>query len=263
MQHLPPTRETLESGDVALGARVGTFAPEMIELYGDLGLDFAWLDFEHGGPSADDVQGMAAFVRAAATAEIDVLARLPSGDPPLVRRVLDAGVRTLLIPRVETVADVRPAVEAARFAFDGGVGDRGIGGERASEWGAFPDGYVDREDDAVLVGAMVENAAAVENLPEILSIPHLGFVFVGPADLSVSLGHPLETDHPEVRETIEEVRTTSLETDVPIGRIADDAADAATAVENGYSLLRIGGDVASARRVLGERLRRFAAERGD
>lgn len=261
MQHLDPMRDVVEAGNTALGARVGTFSPEIIEVYGDLGLDYAWLDLEHGGPSAYDSKELAHFVRAAATADVDLMARLPKGDPALVRRVLDAGVRTILLPRVETVEDVRPAVEAAHFELDGEVGDRGIGGERSSSWGAELSGeYTTAEDESVLVGAMIENETAVENLDELLSIPGLGFLFVGPADLSVSLGHPMEKSHPAVEEAVESIRESALSAGMPIGRIAADGSDAKEAAENGYSILRIGGEISAVRSVIGDRLEEFSSE---
>lgn len=260
MQHLDPMRDVVEAGETALGARAGTFSPEIIEVYGDLGLDYAWLDFEHGGPSAYDSKWLAQLVRAAATTDIDLMARLPKGDPALVRRVLDAGVRTILVPRVETVEDIRPAVEAAYFELDGQVGDRGIGGERSSSWGEFPEGYTAHEDESVLVGAMVENETAVENLDEILAMPGLGFVFIGSADLSVSLGHPLEKTHPEVEEAVETIRESALSAGVPVGRIAADGSDVKEAASNGYRILRIGGEISAVKSVIGNRLEQFNAE---
>lgn len=263
MEELPPLREVVESGETALGARVGTFSPEIIELYGELGLDYAWLDFEHGGPSAYDSHQLGTYVRAGAAAGLDLMTRLPNADPALVRRVLDAGVKTILIPRVETTADLEPAINASRFEIGGEVGDRGIGGERSSRWGNFPADYLEREDDSVLVGAMIENESAVRNLDEILSLPELGFVFVGPADLSVSLGHPLEKDHPRVQEAIEAIRKASLASDIPIGRIVADGSDGTSAIENGYDILRIGGEISSTRQVLSDRLEQFSSERPD
>ena len=260
MEHLEPIRDVVEAEGTALGARVGTFSPEIIEVYGDLGLDYAWLDFEHGGPSAYDSKQLTQFVRAAATVDIDLMARLPKGDPALVRRVLDAGVRTILIPRVETVDDIRPAVEAAHFELDGEEGERGIGGERSSSWGEFTDDYTAHEDESVFVGAMIENKTAVKNLDELLSISGLGFVFIGPADLSVSLGHPLEKTHPEVEEAVETIREAALSANVPVGRIAADSSDANRAASNGYRILRIGGEISAVKSVIGSRLEQINLE---
>lgn len=247
-------RAAFEDGRVALGAKVTTFSPAMIEAYGGIGLDYAWLDLEHAGPSPYDSHAVAELTRTAEVAGIDPLVRLPSGDPHVVRKVLDAGVRSLLIPRVETAGEVRRAVEAARFGLDGEPADRGVGIGRASRYGTDLDGHPETEDREVLVGVMVENVTAVENIDGILSVPDLGFVFVGPADLSVSLGRPLETDHPEVRRRVERIREATVEAGVPVGRIADDPAVAREAVADGYAMLRVGGDVDAATAVVGERV---------
>lgn len=246
-------REAIEADEAAVGARCMTRSPMFVEVYGDLGFDFAWVDFEHGGASPWDATVFETLVRAARGADTDLLVRLPSGDPHLVRKVLDTGVRTLLIPRVETAAEVRRAVEASRFRYDGGPGERGAASGLASGWGGA-DGYVEGEDGTVLVGVMIENRAAVENIEEILGVPDLGFAFVGPADLSTSYGHPLETDHPDVLDAIGRVRDACLDAGVPVGRIANDAAAASEAIDDGYRVLRVGSEVASARTVLGERL---------
>lgn len=247
-------REALEAGDLVLGAQAATFSPTLVELYGELGLDFAWLDFEHAGPSPYDAEVLEGLTRAADAGDTDLLVRLPSGDPHLIRKVLDAGVRTLLIPRVETATEVREAVESTRFTYDGAPGGRGVGVSRASQWGGDLADHAEREDGSVLLGVMVENRTAVENIEEILSVPELGFVFVGPADLSVSLGAPLETDSETVRNHANRVVAASVEADVPVGGVADDADSARAAIGDGYRLLRIGSELTAVRDALSDRL---------
>ena len=247
-------REALAADEPVYGAAADTFSPTLIEIYGELGLDFVWLDLEHAGPSPDDSTRMEEFTRAAEVAGVELLVRLPSGDPPLVRKVLDAGVRTVLIPRVETAAEVRAAVAAGRFRYDGEPGDRGVATARTGRWGGDREDHAAREDAAVSVGAMIENRTAVENLEGILSVPELGFVFVGPADLSASLGRPLETDRPDVREHVARIEAAAAEAGVPLGGIRTDPEAIRAAVADGYRLLRIGTDLDAVRDVLGERL---------
>lgn len=248
-------RESIEADEVVLGARAATFSPAVVELYGGLGLDFVWLDFEHAGPSPWDSTVFEELTRAAEAGDIELLVRLPSGDPPLVRKVLDAGVRNLLVPRVEAVDEVRAAVEATRFVYDGGPGQRGAASGRSSAWGTASD-YLATEDAAVCLGVMIEKREAVERLDDILSVPELGFVFVGPGDLSVQLGHPGEKGHPEVVETIDRVRDAALDAGVPIGRIAHDPTGARDAIEAGYRIVRIGGELEATRAAIGDRLDR-------
>lgn len=247
-------RSIVEAGDKALGARTVSFSPAMIEVYADIGLDFVWLDFEHMGPSPYDSTVFEHLTRTAETAGIDLLVRLPSSDPHLIWKVLDTNVRSLLIPRIESVAEVRRAMEATRYTYDGEPGNRGAGSGRSNNWGSAGENYPSREDSSVLVGCMIENRQAVQNIDEILNVPELGFAYVGPSDLSISMGHPYKKNHPEVVEAIETIRERCHAHSVPIGRNTGSTSDATEAITDGYQLLRIGDDASTVRQVLGKRV---------
>lgn len=247
-------RERLARDEPAIGARTETFSPVMVEVYGQLGYDFVWLDIEHAGPSPYDTTAFDALVRAAEGAEIELMVRPPSGDPPLVHKVLDAGVTTILIPQVESVEEIREAVEAAHFVYDGGPGARGFGGGRPTGWGADSEGFIERQDEAVLVGAMIEHRDAVDAVEDILSVPELGFAFIGANDLSISMGHPRQTDHPEVQAAIEIVEDACRDAGIPFGAPKHDTEAAADAISNGYNVLRVGDEVGAVRDSLGARL---------
>lgn len=247
-------RESLEAGRPVYGAATGTCSPAMVEVYGELGMDYVWVDLEHAGPSPYDSRIFEELTRAAEVAGTELLVRLPSSAPHLIRKVLDAGVRTLLIPRIESAAEVREAVEATRFHYEGSPGERGIGKGRVSAWGADFSDHAQREDDAVLLGVMIENRTAIRNLEEILEVPELGYVFVGPSDLSVSFGKPLEKGDSEVRTGIKRIETVTADSDVALGGIASDSENAHEMLDRGYQLLRIGDEIGAARNVLGERL---------
>lgn len=237
-----------------LGARVSTTDPTIVEVFGGVGLDFAWIDLEHVGFSPFDSRKLEGLTRAADTAGIDLLVRLPSGDPAAVRKVLDTGVKTILIPRVESPDEIRRAIKASRFDYDGQPGSYGASAGRDSGWGDISSVDVAKHDDTVAVGCMIETETAVENIEALATVPRLSFAFVGPADLSISLGRPFELDHPDVQDAIDRVRDVCLESDVPLGWVTDDTSDAESAIERGYRLLRIGDEVAAARTVLGARL---------
>lgn len=249
-------RRAIEDGETVFGASAATFSPTVVETLGSVGLDFVWLDFEHGGPSPYDSTVFEELTRAAEAAEIELLVRLPEPKPALVRKVLDAGVRTILLPRIETADELERAVEAAHFAYDGDVGDRGVGVGRSGNWEGYVDDFVGGEDGEVLVGTMIENERAVRNVEEILAVPRLGFAFVGPADLAMSMsgGDPLEKSPERVSAAIDRTRRACLDADVPVGRIRNDVADAQAAVEAGYRIVRIGGDLSAIRSILGGRL---------
>jgi 2-dehydro-3-deoxyglucarate aldolase len=109
---------------------------------------------------------------------------------------------------------------------------------------------------------MIETATALENLDAILDVPELGFVFVGPSDLSIQLGHPGDRDHPAVTGAIAEIEETALDADVPLAGISHDVDGAHELVERGYRVVRLGGDLEAARQVLGDRLERLNERRG-
>ena len=230
---------TLDDGDVALGVLDNTYSPTLVEFYGELGVDFVWLDLEHGGPDPWDARQIEDLLRAAERTDVEVLVRLPDTDPTLVRKALDLGARNVFLPRVETADEVRDAVRSARFRYDDAPGDRGLASPRASRWG-LADEYVATEDGETLVGVTIETAASVENLDEILAVPELGFVFIGPFDLSVSLGHPGEIDHPSVAEAVETVRSTAVDADVPVAGLGFGMDDVNEKAANGYQLLNLG-----------------------
>lgn len=226
----------------------------MVEVYGRMGFDFVWLDLEHSGGSPYDSGHLEQYTRAADVADVDLLVRLPTGEPSMVRKVLDTGVSSVLIPQVETASDVRPAVEAARFTYERRPGTRGAGIGRDNAWTAAIPDDTSESDDRIAVGCMIETETAVRNLDEVLSVPELGFAFVGPSDLSISYGHPFEADHPTVVDAIGTVRDACLAADVPLAGVTDDTADARSKLEAGYRVLRVGDEVSAARTVLGERL---------
>jgi 2-keto-3-deoxy-L-rhamnonate aldolase RhmA len=246
--------ERLENDEPALGVRAETFSPVIIEVYGELGYDFVWLDVEHSGPSPYDSTAFDGLVRAAESGGIELLVRVPSGDPPMIHTVLDTGVTTLLIPQIESAAEVREAVEAAHFSYNGGPGARGFGGGRPTGWGADSEGFIEDQDESVLVGAMIEHRDAVESIEEILSVPELGFAFIGANDLSISMGRPRQTGHPEVQEAIGTVEDACRDAGIPFGAPKHDADAAAAAIDDGYGVLRVGDEVGAVRDTLGARL---------
>lgn len=232
-------RQILDDGDVALGVLDNTYSPTLVEFYGELGVDFVWIDLEHGGPSPWDGERMEGLLRAAELVDTELLVRIPSTDPGLVRKMLDLGARNLFLSRVKTPAEVEQAVEATRFRYDDGAGERGLANPRAARWGLAED-YVSGEDTETVIGVTIETREAVENIEEILAVPDLGFVFAGPLDLSVALGHPGEVNHDEVTEAVEKIRSAAVEAGVPLGGLGFGMDDVNEKAKNGYQIINAG-----------------------
>ncbi len=232
-------QRALEDGGVALGILENTYNPTLVEFYGDLGLDFVWIDLEHAGPSPWDGDRLEDLLRAADVTETELLVRLPEPDPGMIRKALDAGVRSLFVSRIETADEVRQALEASRFEYDGDPGRRGFASPRASRWGTADD-YAGTEDDEIVLGVTIENPTAVDNIDDILAVPELGFVFAGPLDLAVSTGHPGEPTHEDVEQHVDRIREAALEADVPLGGLGFGMDDVNEKAESGYQILNIG-----------------------
>lgn len=252
-------RERIEAGETVFGASATTLSTAMIEVYADIGFDYVWLDHEHIGAASTDATNFEGLRRAADAADIEPVVRIESGEGPVIRKVLDAGIRTFVVPRVETADEVRQVVKAARFSYDGEPGDRGVGTCLASNWGNSAADYTQTEDEAVFPGVMLENRTALENVEEILSVPGLCWVQLGPADLSVSLGHPMEPDHPAVRDAIGQLFDAADAHDVPVGAVAGYEGGVEAAVEAGAEMVLVGGEVSAARQFLGDGLQRGLA----
>lgn len=241
--------------EVLIGAGAASFSPTVVEAFGGIGLDFAWIDLEHSGISPWDSTAVEELVRAGETADIELVVRIPTGEPALVRKVLDAGVRNIVIPRVEGPAEVERAVRAARFTYEGEPGERGVGLGRVNRWGESVDpDYPAREDQAVSIGVNIEQAAAIENLDEILTVPELGFVFLGHYDLSISMGYTDPSVEP-VQAAIATFEETAREAGITFGRsIGPETSEVQARIDAGYDMLLTGNELVAAREIYGELL---------
>lgn len=255
-------RRTLDADDVALGVLDDTYSPTLVEFYAELGLDFVWVDLEHGGPSPWDGGQLDDLLRATGGTDTELLVRLPTPDPGLVRKALDAGVRNVFVSRVETAETVEQAVRASRFRYEDEAGDRGFANPRASRWGTTDD-YVGTEDEETLLGVTIESQTAVDNLDEILSVPELGFVFIGPLDLAVSLGHPGEPTHSDVQDAVEEIRDASLDAGVPVGGLGFGMDDVNEKADSGYQILNLGSTTGALTQVVTSWFDDYQADTGD
>lgn len=196
------TKSKLQQGQPVYGVISSSIDPMIAEILGLVGFDFYMIDGEHGAFSLVDVVNI---VRACELAGITPLARIGQKDPKLVLPYLDAGMQGIMMPGLETVAEVEMLVTAVKYP---PFGKRGLGPARAANYmlgsGSEQAAYVERANQQTLVLPQFEDAALLDLLPDMVQIPGVdGFVF-GPRDLSLSMGYPDGPDHPAVQAVIDE-----------------------------------------------------------
>jgi 2-keto-3-deoxy-L-rhamnonate aldolase RhmA len=182
-------------------------------VFGQLGFDFAIVDTEHSPNGRSETADAAASYLAAGVCP---LIRVPTTEPHGVVMALDAGFHGVLVPYCETAEEVRAIVASARLRPLKGVLHR-----RARDQGQFPSDatrtYLEKRNADVVIVIGIESVPALENLEEILAVDGVDALFVGPNDLSVSLGIPDQYDDPRYVEAVDRVVSVAQSHGVPAG----------------------------------------------
>jgi 4-hydroxy-2-oxoheptanedioate aldolase len=181
-------KKTLGSGGTALGASMGFHSPDTVELLGVLGIDYVLFDMEH---EPYDELSLLHSLRAAEAAGVTTICRVPN-DADLILRVLDAGAQGIHVPRVNTTDDVEDVVAASRFY---PVGDRSFfATARSGDYGigVSEEQFAEHSNSETLVIVQIEEVEAVEHIDELLSVPGIDVMQVGPKDLWQSMGMPAD-----------------------------------------------------------------------
>jgi len=221
---------------------IGTFmkipSVETVEIVKLAGFDFIVLDAEHALLSLSDLNHMILAARALGLAPI---VRVPDHGYGDVQRILDAGAAGLFFPHV---ADRAECEQVIRQASHPPYGTRGAGGGmRAGNWGMAGRGsasYVKDGVDKVMRIPMIEERIAVDNADEILAVQGVDGVFIGPGDLSMTMG--MKPADAEVQSAIEEVLKKAKAARVPVGTVASDAGGARRLIEKGYDFILVSND---------------------
>ncbi|TQV78594.1 HpcH/HpaI aldolase family protein [Denitrobaculum tricleocarpae] len=202
----------LRAGEAVFGTWSQIASPEMVDLVGLNGFEFTIIDCQHGFFGLETAENLA---RAADANDIAAAVRLPDNDPVAIMKALDAGIRHVVIPNLETAEQAELAVAATRF---GPHGLRGAcpccrsGGHFIRNW---PD-YVAEEEARVGAIGLVESAVGVDNIEAIAATPGLTALMFGPFDLSVSMGLNGDWRHEEVERRVSRMVDTAVGLGVPV-----------------------------------------------
>ncbi len=193
------TKAKLKAGKAVIGVRLDFTAPYVVESLAGIGFDFVYFDLEHGPSSEESCQDM---FRAAELAGLTPIVRVPSSEPGFTARLLDSGAMGIIFPHCNTKQDAEAAVRAVKYPPDG---ERGAGGRPLSLSGMPIADYVREANRETLIITMIEEMAALQNLPEILTVEGLDVLWIGRVDLSVSSGIPGKLDDPKIQDAVRRV----------------------------------------------------------
>lgn len=230
-------KHALAAGRAQIGLWCSLANHYAIEVVAPAGFDWLLLDTEH---SPNDLESLVTQLQAAAAYPSHPVVRVPWNDMVTIKRVLDIGAQTVLIPMVDTAEQARAAVSYTRYPPDG---VRGVGGTtRATRFGRVPH-YAKRAAGELCVLVQVETAIALENLEAIAAVDGVDGVFIGPSDLHASFGHVGEQHHPSVWPRIEDaVRRIRAAGKAP-GFLTSNEADARRILEIGGQFVAVGSDL--------------------
>lgn len=228
----------LAAGETVVGTFFSIDAPDLVESGALCGFDFGIMDMEHGSFYPRSAAGM---VRAAECRGMAPLVRVSDSRESTILKALDIGSHGIVVPQVNDGAEAERIVAACHYH---PVGRRGLGLVRASDYGSVPvPEYFARVREQLLVVAQCETREGAEHLEEIVRTPHIDAVFLGPFDLSQSLGFPGETDHPEIRETAARLVRLCRETGKAAGTFALNGEQARKRAEEGFRFIALGTDM--------------------
>jgi 2-dehydro-3-deoxyglucarate aldolase len=215
----------------ALGSLVTT------EVVGVAGFDWLLLDAEH---APNDVLTLIPQLLALKGSTSAPVVRIPTNEPIVIKRLLDAGFQNFLVPFVETPEQARRAVAATRYP---PAGIRGVSvSQRANRYGSVAD-YFRLANDHIAVIVQIESRAGVDNAAEIAQVEGIDALFIGPSDLAAGLGHLGDSNHPDVQAAIAHILAAATAAGKTTGILAPAEADARRYLEMGVKLVAVGSDV--------------------
>ncbi len=220
-----------------VGTWIMSASPIVAEAVGYAGFDFGVVDMEH---SPLDLRDVVALLQAVCNTKMVPVVRVPWNDPVVVKRVLDAGATTVMFPFVQSADEAARAVAATRYP---PAGVRGVAGmSRATRFGTRAD-FIHAADREMGVIVQLETPQALDALAEIAAVPGVDALFIGPADLSASMGYPGQSLHPAVLDRMARAVRLAAELGKPIGTLGGSAQAVAQYRAAGFHYVAVGADL--------------------
>ena len=227
--------QRLRHNDLLLGTMLTLPSPELAEIISSCGYDWLFMDGEHGNLSTLDWQRMLQAVAGRSAAII----RVATNSEREIKKILDIGADGIIAPQVNTADEARHVVACCKYPPQG---IRGVGLARAQGYGRDFAEYMETANDSIAVIVQAEHIDAVNNIDEIVQVEGIDAVFIGPYDLSASMGLMGQVEHPEVVEAIDRVGHACQQRDISLGYFGTTAESVQDYVHKGYHLICAGTD---------------------
>lgn len=233
MYRVNRAKQKLAAGEPVYGVWHNSTDSVSAEVLATVGYDVVLFDHEHGAASLED--GVHAFQALSGT-QATALVRVPWNDAVYLKRILDAGAEGVMIPTIGSVEEARAAIRACRYP-PHGIRGAAYGVARASSFGLSPDDYLSTVEERLLVILQIETLAGVEAIPDIARLDGFDVLFVGPWDLSGSIGKLGRFDDPEVAALVRRAERAILDSGRTLGSICSLGRSAAEMVRDGCSIV--------------------------
>ena len=231
-------KRRLAAGERLFGAWIASGNATVVEVMGHTGFDFLLIDLEHGQGELGDLAHM---LRAAEATGTPCVVRVPWNDPVILKRVLDAGADSIMIPMIETAEEAAAAVRACRYP-PGGARGYAAPLVRASTYGTVKD-YIHLANDNLLIIVQIESASAVSHAASIAKVEGIDIVFIGVNDLAGSIGRLEQLDHPDVRRLVATTERAVRDAGRWLGTVPSAGASWRELFDAGYNFVPVASDV--------------------
>ncbi len=230
-----------------VGTLVTLPSPEIVEILCSAGFEWLFIDLEHSALGIKDAQALLQ----AANPQVECVIRVPLNDEVWIKKSLDIGVSGIVVPQIQTAEEAARAVRWCKYPPEG---SRSAGIARAQGYGAHFKTYVESANAETAIILQIEHIMAIQNIESIVSIPGIDCLFIGPYDLSVSMGKTGLVNDPEVQDAISKIKKCADKANIPTGIFGANPEAVKPYVEEGYTLIAVGIDTM----ILGEAAKKIA-----
>jgi len=213
-------------------------APWFAEVIGKMGFDLIWLDLEHRAHGYDAIDPISLACRATG---IDLMVRIPKAEYGNPMRALECGAHGIMVPHCRSAEEARRWVRWSRYPPLGERGFDSVGAD--AEFGlSSPAQYLERSNRETFLVLQIEDRDALDHVEEIAAVEGVNVLFVGPADLSMSLGVPFQLDHPAMQSAIDRVANATAKAGIWWGTVTNSPAFAQQALDRGARMVTCAND---------------------